>query len=268
MQTANDTAAAVTLPGLPSIQFMPVSGNAKTGPMPVASSQSFTCPPACGAFFDCYAKFHYIARHWRRLDSEDCGNLYTWAEFLTRLRRMPKGQLWRHNEKGDLPGEGNAIDHDALRQLVKANRGRNGFTYTHKPVFAGSYTVTGNDKQSQSSEVSEATATANRAAIAEANAGGFTVNLSADTLADADRKAALAIGPVTVMLPSDATGGVRYRTPEGRKVTTCPAALDRNEGRDINCAMCALCQRPERSGLIGFPAHGTAKKRASLKVMA
>jgi hypothetical protein len=183
---------------------------------------------------------------------------------------MPKGQLWRCNEKGDLPGAGNQVDAQRLMQLVKANRGRNGFTYTHKPVLAGSYTVTGNvDKgQSHTSEVDEQTAENNRLAVALANASDFTVNLSADSLTDADRKAGLGVGPVVVNLPADAAKGVRYATPEGRKVVTCPAALDRNKDKGINCAMCALCQRKDRKFLVGFPAHGTAKKRMESKVSA
>jgi hypothetical protein len=182
---------------------------------------------------------------------------------------MPKGQLWRCNEKGDLPGKGNQIDLDALLQLVKANKGRNGFSYTHKPVFAGSYTVSGNEKKGQrhTSRVSEKTAQANWLAIGHANDNGFTVNLSADTLSDADRKAGLGIGPVCVNLPSDAAKGAKYSTPEGRKIVTCPAALERNKDKGINCAMCGLCQRRDRGFIVGFPAHGTAKARASLKVV-
>jgi hypothetical protein len=251
-----------------TVQLIPVSGNRKTGPLPVSSSQSSTCPPACGAFYDCYAKFHHCKRHWQRLDAGEAGNAHSWGDFCREVKRMPKGQLWRCNEKGDLPGQGNEIDSGALTQLVKSNKGRNGFSYTHKPVFAGTYTVTGNADQRHTSEVSEATASANREAIAAANAGGFTVNLSADSLSDADRKAGLGIGPVCVVLPSDAAAGKRYATPEGRKVVTCPAALDRNKGRGITCARCALCQRGERSFVIGFPAHGSGKKRASLKVVA
>jgi hypothetical protein len=250
-----------------TVQLIPISGNAKTGPLPVSSTASETCPPSCGAFFDCYAKFHYIAGHWRRIDSGEAQNLHTWGQFCAQVRRMPPGQLWRHNEKGDLPGEGNRIDAEPLARLVKANRGRSGFTYTHKPVFAGTYTVTGNASQSQTSEVTEAEAEGNRAAIRAANEGGFTVNLSADTLADADRKANLGIAPVCVMLPTDAETGKRYTTPEGRKVATCPAALTKNKGRGVTCARCGLCQRANRPFIIGFPAHGTAKKRASLKVV-
>jgi hypothetical protein len=48
------------------------------------------------------------------------------------------------------------------------------------------------------------------------------------------------------------------RTDAGRKVTVCPATyMD-----DVSCATCQLCQR-QRDFIIGFPAHGTSKKKAS-----
>jgi len=69
--------------------------------------------------------------------------------------------LWRHNEAGDLPGEGDDIDVPKLRALVQANRGKRGFTYTHKPVLDNPQ---------------------NAVAIKCANQNGFTVNLSADSI--------------------------------------------------------------------------------------
>jgi hypothetical protein len=133
---------------------------------------------------------------------------------------------------------GDAIDGKALRDLVKANAGKRGFTYTHKPMDRAG----------------------NRRAVAHANANGFTVNLSADTLAEADHLADLSIGPVVVVL--DAAEGVRHDvlTPSGRKVATCPATY-----RDgVTCASCQLCARPNRKVIVGFPAHGVSKKAAAI----
>lgn len=246
------------------IQLIPISGNAKTGPMPVASSCASTCPPSCGAFYNCYAKFGPCAIHWKALNeaNEPSAKVHEPASFYRAVRAMMPATLWRMNEKGDLPGIGNDTDSEATAALVAANKGKRGFTYTHKPVFSGTYTVTGKPGQGHTSEVSEATALANRATIAACNAGGFTVNLSADSLADCDRKASLGIGPVCVILPSEAAKGGEHSTPEGRKIVTCPAALDRNDGKGFTCTRCALCQRSNRTFIIGFPAHGTAKKRA------
>ena len=94
--------------------------------------------------------------------------------------------------------------------------------------------------------------------MADANAGGFTVNLSANTLAHADELAALAIGPVAVVL--DATEGERADavTPAGRKVVTCPATYRDN----VTCASCKLCAVADRKVIVGFPAHGFRAKKA------
>jgi hypothetical protein len=67
------------------------------------------------------------------VDSADRGT--TWDGFCESIARLPVGQLWRHNQVGDLPGENNTVNGSLLGQLAKANTGRNGFTYTHKPVL-------------------------------------------------------------------------------------------------------------------------------------
>lgn len=85
--------------------------------------------------------------------------------------------LWRHNQAGDLPGENDTIDLVALAQLAEANVGKRGFTYTHKPMTAD-----------------------NAAAVKQANARGFTINLSADNLSEADDLAEMQVGPVVVVL--------------------------------------------------------------------
>jgi hypothetical protein len=168
---------------------------------------------------------------------------------------LPDGQFWRHNQAGDLPGIGDAIDADALDDLVDANRHKRGFTYTHKPLTHGD----------------------NAASIEHANRNGFTINLSADTLAKADTLAAANVGPVAAVLPIEFERGhtkqgvwteeldayrkrvADVRTPEGRKVAVCPATY-RDE---VSCATCQLCQRVDRKVIVGFPAHGAAKRKAS-----
>jgi len=142
---------------------------------------------------------------------------------------------------GDLPGENEVIDGAMLADLVKANTGRNGFTYTHKPVL-----------DRQNGPVKE-----NREAIAAANRDGFTVNLSANGLKHADELAALGIGPVATILPDGITENTT--TPAGRKVVICPA--QKIDG--MNCARCRLCARGQRSVVVGFMPHGAAKKKAA-----
>lgn len=214
------------------------SGNAKTGPIPVSTTESKTCPDSCPfKAGGCYASGGPLAMHWRKVSSGE--NAIAWGAFCAKVAELPDGQLWRHNQAGDLPGEGNAIDRRELRQLVKANRGKRGFTYTHKPLSVD-----------------------NACAIADANAQGFTVNLSANSPSHADSLADFtvagrSVGPVVCVLPSNQTSNCY--TPKGRKIVVCPATV-----RDgISCATCGLCQKASRSVIVGFPAHGVQTKKAS-----
>lgn len=214
-----------------------VSSNIKTGPIPVSMSSSPTCPPSCahrnGA---CYAETHFVGMHWRRLSSG--GEGITWDEFCKFIDGLPEGQVWRHNEAGDLPGTGEMIDVVLLEQLVEANRGKAGFTYTHKEVFDD-----------------DGLAVSNRRAIYEANQNGFTVNLSADSLEHADALLDLSIGPVAVTLPDYAPK--KFETPKGRKGIVCPAQVR----DDVTCASCGLCAKWPRRVIIGFWAHGPGKNK-------
>jgi hypothetical protein len=215
------------------------SANAKTGPIPVSTSSAATCPDNCGfkrtanGVAGCYADGGPLGMHWRAVTEGKRGT--DWNGFLASVRSIESGALWRHNQAGDLPGENDALDVGALASLVRANAGRRGFTYTHKPM---------RDDET-------------RDAIRAANDGGFTVNLSADTLAQADTLASLGIAPVVVVLPHDATSGTV--TPSGRKVMVCPAT----QRDDVTCATCTACANARRSVIIGFPAHGSSAKRAS-----
>lgn len=209
--------------------------NKKTGPIPVTTTSSDTCPESCpfnnGS---CYAKSGPLAIHWRAVDSGQRG--LSWEEFLRSLARFPRG-LWRMNQAGDLPGNGDSLDTIALGQLVAANRyhGLKGFTYTHKPLES--------DHEKQ--------------AIRLANDSGFTVNLSGNNLTHADTLADMGIAPVTVVLPSDQLENTS--TPKGRKVVICPAVTR----DDVSCATCGLCAIAKRDAIVGFPAHGTSKRKAS-----
>ncbi len=226
---------------MPSILLTRISRNAKTGPIPVSMSEKETCPDTCPLKQGgCYAQGGPVNIHWIRLSAHKVG--VTWKAFLDAVKAFPYAQLWRHNQAGDLPGIGNAIDVRRMAELVSANKGKRGFTYTHKPTLDG--------------QADGKTIEANRKAIANANRNGFTVNLSADTLADADALASLGIAPVATLLPSKQL--TNTRTPSGRKVVICPAVT-----REFTtCATCQLCQRSNRSVIIGFPAHGVSTAKA------
>jgi hypothetical protein len=140
--------------------------------------------------------------------------------------------LWRHNQAGDLPGVDGEIDAVALRALVRANKGKRGFTYTHKPMTP-----------------------ANVRAVKSANDSGFTINLSADTLEQVDALKALNVGPVVVVLPWDQKENIQ--TAAGHGVVICPAVTRDN----VTCESCGLCAWKDRKVVIGFPAHGSKKKQ-------
>lgn len=220
----------------PGIGFMAAlvldSKNRKLGGIPSSMTDMASCPPSC-ALRDkgCYAEFGKSRYHWERVAGV---RGRSWSEFCEQVMGLPEGQLWRHNEAGDLPGRGDELDVRALDQLVRANRGRRGFTFTHKPLRTAR----------------------ELAAIEKANAAGFTINLSADSLDHADERAELNIGPVAVVLPMNATP--RVTTPAGRDVIVCL-----NQTRGLTCVECGLCAVPTRRSIVGFRAHGQAKELVS-----
>jgi len=218
-----------------NVSFALKSRNAKTGPIPVSTSTAATCPASCpfqGA--GCYAESYPLKGRWDEVTDGRRGASF--GALLPQIAALPEGQLWRHNQAGDLPGIGDDIDTVALAQLVAANAGRRGFTYTHKPMSSPAAID----------------------AIASANANGFTINLSANNLAHADELAALAIAPVVVVLPATTAGNQTVTTPEGRRVVVCPATYR----DDVTCASCGLCAK-QRAVIVGFLAHGTYKRKAS-----
>lgn len=212
------------------------SGNVKTGPIPVSTSSSKTCPPICPFIkAGCYASAGPLGMHWRKVSKKERGA--NWRSFLATVRALPAGILWRHNQAGDLPGVGNRINRKMMRELSSAAKHTGGFTYTHKPVLGNS-----------------ATARSNRDAIRQSE---LTINLSGNNLAHADKLADLNIAPVVAVLPTDAPR-VTF-TPAGRRVVTCPAQTRDN----VTCQSCGLCARKNRNGvIIGFLAHGASRRKA------
>jgi hypothetical protein len=153
-----------------------------------------------------------------------------WDEFCNQIRQLPAGQLWRHNQAGDLPGVGDQLDGAALGQLVEANQGKKGFTYTHKPLTPGNVEL-----------------------LRQANQAGFTINVSANNLAEADQAAHTGL-PVVTLLP---TGSAKHgQTASGAKWVTCPAQLNDK----VSCVTCRLCARQDRGCIVGFLPHGTGAK--------
>jgi hypothetical protein len=230
------------------------SGNRKVGAIPVSTTEAESCPSSCplksphGAGIakdgDCYAAFGPLGMHWRKIGKDGRGIM--WSLFCKAIKKLPKGQLWRHNQAGDLPkshtdsADRDIVDAEKCFELSNASRGKRGWTYTHYDMSSP----------------------LNRAVVEEMNdVDGLTVNLSADSLSEADQYYDLGIAPVCVTLPKDAPHRGN-KTPKGLPVVVCPAQTQ----DEMSCQQCKLCQVRDRKSIVGFLAHGTASKRLSQKL--
>lgn len=150
-------------------------------------------------------------------------------EFLDCVKRIRRGQLWRHNQAGDLLHKGGKIDTAFLRKLTKANGKSNGFTYTHhKP------------------------SSHNLKAISDANKGGFTINLSANSPKQAVEYLKHGLPVVTVCTETE-----NFKI-DGVQFLICPATKREN----FSCADCGLCYKKDRKCVVAFPVHGNGKRLA------
>lgn len=208
------------------IGFTEQSGNHKTGPIPVSRSVSSTCPTGCAFLKVCYASYGPGSWHWKRLDNS--GGM-PWEQFLHRVKALWKGTLWRHNESGDLPHVNGTINRKLVRELTAANKGKMGFTYTHHVLNE-----------------------ANLKTLREANDGGFTINISCETVEQVDAVRRLGLPAVLVVDKPLEKGAT---TPDGHPLRGCPA-----EWSNITCSRCGLCQRRDRASVYVFHAHGSGTK--------
>ena len=240
-----------------NIAFTLVSSNVKVGKIPTTVTPNRSCPPSCPLNHanegGCYAESGPLAIHWKHVSAGNRGDNFD--TFIQKIESLPDGQFYRHNVAGDLYGEGETIDEVALERLVKANKGKKGFTYTHKY----------NSKK-------------NMALIRWANANGFTINLSSNSMAHAELMVNCG-APVCTLLPLEyqrksSKGGnwteteqeykariasLPQRLEKGNKVVVCPATF--KDG--VTCDSCRLCQKANRSCVVGFPVHGKQKKKAN-----
>ena len=212
------------------------SKNAKVGRIPVTTTSASTCPAVCPFNHanegGCYADAGPLAMHWAKVTDGNRGD--AWPVFIGKIANMKAGTLWRHNQAGDLAGDGNTLDAKANFQLSEANKGKRGWTYTHYDVINNRH---------------------NANVVEQMVRDGFVVNLSGNNLAHADDLYDTRVAPVTTVLPSDQL--TNTVTPKGRKVVVCPATIK----DDVSCEDCKLCARM-RDVIVGFPAHGNGKKKA------
>jgi hypothetical protein len=218
--------------------FTRISRNRKTGPIPVVTASKDTCPDTCplkGA--GCYAEHGPLAIHWVNVDHQGLSI----DELCRRIRRLPRNQLWRCGQAGDLPP-----GMDNVEKLARANGRRPVICYTHQRNFE---------------------------TIRRAVELGFHINVSADSLEEADAFVRQGLSTV-VVLPSEygrrrrkgewaeslptyrrRTSSLPRRSTTGTPVAICPASY-----LDVSCAECGACSGPRRNNtIIGFPAHGSRR---------
>jgi hypothetical protein len=226
----------------PIAQFVFRSGNMKTGPISTLSYPRESCPTDCPLINGggCYGDSGFHTRlNWNYLDAGQRGAPF--SEALQAAKRLPAGSLVRDKVVGDEFGEldnPDNIDADLFRQKLRAFKKLRVISYTHRKLNRH-----------------------NLALLREAKAQGLNINLSADDLKAADKKARHHL-PVVVVVPSD-TPKVS-KTPEGRKVVICPAQTSDR----VTCATCALCADGSRDYLIGFRAHGNQSKKINARLAA
>ena len=216
------------------------SSNAKTGKMPVTTTESSSCPSTCPHIDgNCYAKsgFH-LRQHWSKVSSHERGG--TWDELCSFVSNLKPDTIWRHNQAGDLgyttDEQGRELIRlDLLKSLVDANKSSQakGYTYTHHKL---DYIH-------------------NLEAVKYANNNGFTVNASCETLEQVDD--AMSKGIPAVCIVDSNTKAKSIKTPQGRVAVVCPAQQQDN----ITCSTCQLCSMPKRSMAVAFLAHGNRAKK-------
>lgn len=216
------------------IHFVQRSSNQKLGPIPATTLGRQGCPTSCAFYGNgCYGDSGPVQLHWRKVTSgeRDLGL----EETCRKISELDPGQIWRHAVVGDVTDQDNRVDRELMGALTQANAGRPVIGFTHAdPAHAD-----------------------NLETLLEAAKGGFTLNLSANSLEHADHLSQYGL-PVVTVLPKDAPR--KLKTPEGRAVATCPATyLD-----DVTCAKCRLCATPWRKAIVGFPAHGSGWKKVDL----
>jgi len=220
-------------------QLVKKSSNAKIGPIPATNSARATCPPACplAGAGGCYAEAGFHTRlNWDKLDAGERGK--EWREFVADIAALPDGTLWRHNVSGDLPPIApDQLDQSKVSELVSANKGKRGFTYTHYPMSR-----------------------VNSRIVRTANDSGFTINASANTEAQAIDYANRGLPTVAIISKQERGENWHGFERSGVRFVQCPAEY--KEG--VTCKSCKLCSHAKRKTVVGFTVHGTRAKSADI----
>ena len=218
-------------------QFVKKSGNQKVGEMATGSTDRSSCPDNCklkkvdGEAGGCYSESGYYTRHnWNKLDAGERGGSF--EDFIASVKKLPENAPFRMNVSGDVAGENNYIDGPKLEELTAALKGKRGWSYTHKPLKMFK----------------------NAAKVKKAVDNGFTVNVSADTVEEAEEAYNAGL-PAVILVPENHPE--KSETLNGTKVVVCMEQTERKS----DCKSCQICFQKNRRFLIGFRAHGASKNK-------
>lgn len=220
------------------------SSNVKTGQIPVSTSDRKTCPESCKIKEACYASTGPLCILWIRV-SNGKNNAMDWQTFTQKVTAIPNGQLWRHNQAGDLVGKNDTICAYSIDDLIEANKGKRGFTYTHYPLIPEQF----NNEVNEVKSICEY----NLQCVKRANENGFTINASADNLEMAEKLFNKGL-PTCAVVNEDMQP--KGKTKNGISYIACPAQVFENK----TCANCGLCQKANRKMIIVFYVHGARKR--------
>ena len=205
--------------------------------MAVSTSSKLTCSPSCPFLNNgCYANSGPLNLHWLKVTNGERGDNF--QTFLGKLKELPAGSAFRHNQAGDLPHNLGKISRTFVRKMVESTAHLRAYTYTHHNLQLGE----------------------NLQLLRYANRNGFTINVSCESEAQVDDAIAAEL-PAVLVVPSDEKR-TTWRTESGNAVIVCPA----QRSDTVTCADCMLCHKRGKKVAIAFLAHGTSKKKAEAQL--
>jgi hypothetical protein len=172
--------------------------------------------------------------HWLKVSSGERGTDF--PSFLSKLRELPEGSAFRHNQAGDLPHNDGRISETFIRKMIVSVNHLRAYTYTHHSLKVGE----------------------NLSLIRKANRAGFTINVSCESEAQVDD--AIAHNLPAVMVAKSTESRTTWHTEGGNVVIVCPA----QRSDTVTCSDCMLCHKRGKKVAIAFLAHGTSKRKAEL----
>jgi len=197
--------------------------------MSARSTCSDVCPfKRSGCFGDNFP----LSLHWDRLDRSGL----SWDEMIGKIQALQPLTLFRHNVVGDLHLlDDGSIDEVKLEAFAQAARSKRPIVYTHSPQTTRNLNALSKLRESR----------------------GLVVNVSCETLAQAERALSFGVNAVLTVKRSEVTETTR----NGKTLALVPCPAESRD--DVTCATCKLCARDRvASGVVvTFHAHGAQTKK-------